>query len=543
MAGEGEPTAAGATGWFLGPGQADHLDPANDYTVRPEQLLRLLTRRLFGYGAAPQPEQSPFAPVPDLVESEPTQANGGLSPDGLTYRLAVRRGVWWDAQYPRELTAHDIVRGLKRVAHPMRPEVRRYFTDTIVGMREYCEAYRAAFDGGNPSTGPDLAQFHMRHQLAGVRAVDRETLVIRLLQPANDFLHLLAAAAAAAAPREYDYYLPDSYELMRNAPSIGPYRVAAPYRIARGLERGRDLVLEPNPRWDPGTDRVHPSPAQIIRITRDEPVGPVVRRPDSPAWRLTMSHQQATSGWGVGPYLAVNLRERGGGPTAALGVRHAISYAADRAAIQEVMAKAPGVTTVVQRGLFPPGSPGHGAGDAFPSATERGDPGRARHLLAEAGYPRGVRLTMAVPDSELDRRIATSLGASLARAGIAIDQEIIPPGRLTRTLRESVTRWDLALASLIPDWFGNNGRSIAGSLLRGGAEPGEANHGGYHNTAVERLLARALAEPDPSLATTLWRQLDDAVTQDLPVIPLVAHSCGPCTATAGAVPDLAWMFG
>ena len=107
MAGEGDPAT---TRWFLGPGHADHLDAANDHTVRPEQLLRLLTRRLFGYRAAPPPEESPFAPVPDLARSAPTIDNGGLSPDGLTCRLTIRRGVYWDSQRPREVTAHDLVR-------------------------------------------------------------------------------------------------------------------------------------------------------------------------------------------------------------------------------------------------------------------------------------------------------------------------------------------------------------------------------------------------------------------------------------------------
>lgn len=537
MAGEGDPAT---TRWFLGPGHADHLDAANDHTVRPEQLLRLLTRRLFGYRAAQPPEESPFAPVPDLARSAPTMDNGGLSPDGLTCRLTIRRGVFWDSQRPREVTAHDLVRGLKRVAHPMRPEVRRYFTETIAGLREYCEAYRATFDG-NPPTAPDLAQFHMRHELTGVRAVDRETLVIHLLQPANDLPHLLAAAPAAAAPREYDYYLPDSHELMRNAPSAGPYRVAAPYRIARGLERGRDLVLEPNPRWNPDTDPVHQHPEEIIRITCDEPAGPVARRPDHPAWQLTVSHRQAASGWGVGPYLAVNLGGPPSRPTADLVVRQALSYAIDRAAVREAMAKVPGATTVVQRGLLPPGTPGYGAADAYPSAGEHGDPARARRMLADAGHPRGVRLTLAVRDSALDRGIASSLGASLAQAGVTLDQEIMAPGGFAGALRKAATRWDLALASLTPDWFGNNGRSIVGPLLRGGAEPGGANHGGYHNAAVDRLLARALAEPDQVRAATRWRELDVMIIQDLPVIPLLAHSCGPCTATAGAVPAVVWM--
>jgi peptide/nickel transport system substrate-binding protein len=289
---------------FLGPAELDHLDPRSPYTIRSGQLLGLLSRRLFGYRPMDDAadDASSGVPVADLALAIPTVDNGGVSPDGRTYRFRLRRGVYWDGQGARELVAGDLVRGFKRIAHPNAAAARGYFTETIVGMREYCEAYDAEL-GGWQANAPDFAQFQARQQVAGIRAVDPHTLEIELIAPANDLLHLLATGVAAAAPREYDYYVPDSHELLRNAPSAGPYR------ISRARSRGAELVLEPNPRWNPATDPIHQRPVEEIRI------GDQAGNADQPdlAWSFgTVSWTPAAdvpaAGWGFGHYLLANLR-------------------------------------------------------------------------------------------------------------------------------------------------------------------------------------------------------------------------------------------
>jgi hypothetical protein len=139
---------------FLGIGDPDHLDPASAYHVRPGQILRLLTRQLFSYRASADlsDARQAFLPVPDLALDLPTAANGGLSKDRLTYRIRLRRGVLWDTVPPREVTAQDFVRGLKRLAHPtVGASVVGYYTRTILGMGDYCQDYAETFLGGRPS--------------------------------------------------------------------------------------------------------------------------------------------------------------------------------------------------------------------------------------------------------------------------------------------------------------------------------------------------------------------------------------------------------
>ncbi len=48
-------------------------------------------------------------------------ANGGISADGKTYTIKIRPGVKWDTTPARQVTAADVVRGVKRTANPVQP--------------------------------------------------------------------------------------------------------------------------------------------------------------------------------------------------------------------------------------------------------------------------------------------------------------------------------------------------------------------------------------------------------------------------------------
>ena len=47
-----------------------------------------------------------LGPAPGLAEEIPTEENGGISEDGMTYTFKIREGVTWQDGEP--LTAHDV---------------------------------------------------------------------------------------------------------------------------------------------------------------------------------------------------------------------------------------------------------------------------------------------------------------------------------------------------------------------------------------------------------------------------------------------------
>ena len=75
----------------------------------------------------------------------------------------------------------DFVLGLKRLCNPVSPVgAPGYYENTIVGMRSYCDGFAKV--GQDAASIKDYIQ---SHDVAGLRAPDARTLVIRLLQPAQ----------------------------------------------------------------------------------------------------------------------------------------------------------------------------------------------------------------------------------------------------------------------------------------------------------------------------------------------------------------------
>ena len=74
----------GGTLNMLGVGDVDYMDPNLSYYAGGYDALRLWSRQLVTFPAV---AGQATTPVPDLATQLPTIANGGISKDGLTYRL------------------------------------------------------------------------------------------------------------------------------------------------------------------------------------------------------------------------------------------------------------------------------------------------------------------------------------------------------------------------------------------------------------------------------------------------------------------------
>ena len=108
----------------------------------------------------------------------------------------------WNTTPARAVVAGHFVRALKRFCNPVlgvgNPP---YYTSTIAGMASYCAAYAKL---PSTATASQLAGFQNSHTITGVSAPDASTLVIKLTQPASDFLNVMAMTFVSAAPVEWD---------------------------------------------------------------------------------------------------------------------------------------------------------------------------------------------------------------------------------------------------------------------------------------------------------------------------------------------------
>lgn len=532
----------GSTLRFLGVGDPDHLHPVSAYFLRPGQLLRAMVRQLFAYPATQDlsDPQRAFTPAPDVALETPTVANGGLSADHLTYTLRLRSGVLWDTTPPREVTAHDFIRGLKRLPNPVAGAgALPYFTSTILGMQAYCEAYDHAFAGRSP-TAAELAAFQNQHSIEGLQALDDKTLVIRLCQPANDFLNILAMGFASAAPVEYDHFLPDSEALRRHLIANGPYRLA---HYGAG---GHRLRLERNPVWQQASDPIRHQYVDAIEVEVAQVPEAEMRRKIAAgevdlAWSFTVvswaqpepaldDFPRSYPGYALNPYLVFNLQSpNAGGAMGNRLVRQAIAYAVDKVAISRIFNALDGVATRALHSVIPPGSVGHRSYNPYPTPGDRGDKRTARTLLEAAGYGDGLTLIAAVRRAKLHQDVMQSVAADLEAIGIRLTFELYSQGDYYGSLlgdpaQARAGAWDLAEPGWTPDWFGNNGRTVVQPLFQTNFRAGTTNYGGYSNPQVDRLIAAALQAPDPQRADELWHEVDKLVMHDLPILPLLAFA-------------------
>ncbi|MEV6814963.1 ABC transporter substrate-binding protein [Micromonospora sp. NPDC051296] len=499
---EDPPTGTGPLR-FLGPVVGGLPDEPEPGTIGTGQVLRLITRQLFAYPVTTDPAARP---VPDAALELPTVDNGGISPDGRTWRIRLRRGVHWDAQRARELAGGDVVRGLKRTAHPLARSMRPYFGALIEGLADYYRHYDEEF-GHWEAHAPALAQFSHLTRIPGLRA-EGDTVVLRLTEPANDLLDLLATGYAAAAPREYDYYVPDSPELYRCNPACGPYR------IAKQLTPGGDFVLEPNPRWDPATDPIRRRTASRIDVVASSGGEPV---DDATAFGVLSWDLPAPAASFGGTGCSYYLSAVPGGSAQAHAARHALSWAVDRAALAAAARTAGADGAAAQHGVLQPGDPG--AERFEEAAPDAGDPERARRLLADAGLGPGTRLTVAVPTGSRPAAVATALTGVLVRYGIAV--VAVSPG---------APGADLTLHEWAPRWAGNANRDLLHRIW-----PSDGGTGDPAGVAAEAL--RAL---DPGTATARWRRFDRLATADLRLVPLIVAAWPRARADALAAGVARW---
>lgn len=528
------PPRPGGTLRYYGPGGLDHLDPAAAYYAFSHQITRLFARQLFGY---PTTEDArALVPVPDVAAEVPTRNNGGLSRDRRTYTIWLRESVRWDTVPPRLVTAEDFVRGVKRMANPVAGAgAIAYYTSTIVGMAEFAEGYRACFAGRTP-TARDLATYQNDHDIRGLWAVDDRTLVIELLRPANDLLNLLAMPFASAAPREYDDLVPDGRDFARLVRSNGPYRITS-------YVPGSHLTMAHNPAWQAETDPIRRRyvdriDVRMARVSDERVRSEITSGRADLSWGAAVGRPRRRTaadrdlGWALNPYLVFNLRSpHEQGALRDRRVRLAIAYAVDKARLVRYFDEMNiGTRTRPARTVIPPGNVGHRGYDPYPTPGDRGDRGRCRELLAEAGHPGGLTLTMIYRIDAVHGRVAKAIAEDLAAGGV--DVRLVEVDRtdeyyriLQDPRRAAAGEWDLTPAAFMPDWFGNNGRSYVQPMFQSHSAVGTANYGGYHSPVVDELIDRALAAQTEARAAELWHQVDRQVLADVAVVPILV--CEP----------------
>lgn len=192
------------------PDEPDSLNPMFAHTAAADEADAMIFSYLLRYD-----DNGNY--IPDLATVVPSYRNGGISKDGKTITVHLRKGVTWADGVP--LTAHDWAFTYREVLNPSNNTKERYGWDDI----------------------------------ASVATPDDYTLVIRLKKPYAPILGILAMGG--------DAYPPFPAHLLAKLPNLNTAAFnshplsSGPY-ILQSWNHGSSLVFVPNPRYFRGAPKL-----------------------------------------------------------------------------------------------------------------------------------------------------------------------------------------------------------------------------------------------------------------------------------------------
>ena len=500
------------------------LDPVRAADVLTQAVAGTLFDQLYTYDYLARPAQ-----VRPLAASDmPSVSN-----DGREITVRIRPGIHFTphpafGNRPRELTADDFIYSVKRFIDPaIRSPIMSLIAGKIEGLDEL--AARVTSNAG---------RFDYDAQVAGLVAVDRYTLRIRLARPDPTFIYLLANPDLSIVPREA--VEADGDEFARRPTGSGPY-------VVREFKLATRLVLERNPnyramRWEDvatagPTDpewaaalrgRRFPLPDRVELLTIPEPTTQLLaleRREidvaSAPAAAIENGRlipRLARAGFklvrAASPVLywfSFNMRDPQIGGTAQVNIalRRAIAMAIDDDEYIRVLENG---TATAAKYWIPPGIGGHDPAYRNPI---RYDPATANALLDRFGYRKGrdgyrhrpdggeLTLTFMVGTSSRDRQWSEFLKRGFDRIGVRLDFE-----PLAFSERVNTCRFQLARGGWVFDWPDGANLMLAFYGQSNGAVNQACIEDHEFDTLYERLITAPLGDERAPLYRRMIERLD-----------------------------------
>ena len=213
----------------------------------------------------------------------------------------------------------------------------------------------------------------------------------------------------------------------------------------------------------------------------------------------------------------VNSNAKGRNPFRDRRVREAFYQAIDETAIK----------TKVMRGFATPAAllVGPGVLGFDPALNQRlpYDPGAAKALLAEAGYPNGFSAAMDCPNDRYvnDEAICEAVVAMLAKIGVKLRLNAETRSKFFGKLLLPEYRSSFFLLGWAPPTYDalNTLVNLAATRIKD-AHQGDLNFGGYSNPELDVLIGKIVHESDEAKRLDLLRQALALVKDDIAYIPL-----------------------
>jgi peptide/nickel transport system substrate-binding protein len=527
----------GGTLTALGTSDVDNaLDPNIGYYTLDYDAYLLYERNLYTY---PSVQGQTFTLAPDLATALPK-----ITDNGLKYAVTIRKGAMWNTSPPRQVTAADVIRGVKRSCNPTDPfGGQPDFSDILAGYQTFC----TGFSKVSATSAQAQAAYINGNNISGVTVDPSDPLTVdfTLTKPANYFSGVLNLAPFNPVPVEILNYLPDSTQLSQHTYSDGPYEV-------KSYVANKSIVFVRNPAWQASSDPIRHAYVDQIDISETGNQQGIYQQviTNSPAadmqWDVRVpandipglisskspNFQLVTEG-ATNPYIIFNTVSKNN--NSALGnpvVRQALSYAISRTQLVQ-NGGGPNVEMPLTH-LIAPGTDGSSPNfDDYPY-----DPAKAKQLLQQAGITH-MTLTMLYrpQQSATSQKDFETLQANFAAIGVTLKGlaasgndfygKYLIPGTAAKN-----SVWDIAEAGWGPDWYPTGGKSYFEPILNGTIlPPTSSNYGFFNDPKLNTLMGQALAAPDEKSASNLWHQADVEAMSQAAVYPIADPNAGTVQGT------------
>ena len=423
--------------------------------------------------------------TPDARVEPGLAARWDVTPEGLTYTFHLRSGVRFHDGTP--FKASTVISSWHRALDPKTKAGAGQFLSAIRGAREFAT-------GKAPT-------------IAGLSAPNDSTLVVSLSEPLAIFTKLLAMPIASIGP-------PNA------GPTLGEHPVGTgPWKLVE-WKHDDYLLFARNPSYFGGPPKEDSLRARILAepstAVAEFEIGNVdvlqVPADQTREWQDDESRKPMLS---TTPalqlvYIGINTTR---GPLADRRVRQALNYAVDINLIIERLLSGRGTRAA---GVIPPALGGYDkARNPYPY-----DPAKAKQLLAEAGHPNGIDVELWTGATPIYVRIAETIQAYLAQAGIRC--KIVQ--RESAAARAAARKGETDM--ILKDWYADypDAENFLYPLLHGTNKGSGGNVSFFANATYDSVVTAARHELDETKRNALYQRADSIAFVEAPMIFLYFYN-------------------
>ncbi len=436
---------------------------------------------------------------PETLEIEPGVAESwDISEDGTRYTFHLREDARWSNGDP--VTAEDFRWSWQRALTPELGNQYNYMYFAI----ENAEAF---------ATG-EIEDFSQ----VGVEVLDRRTLQVQLNEPTPYFLQILDHYSTFPVHRPTLEAAGSPTDRLTQWARVDSMVSNGPFELTAWQVNDRIRVEKRESYWDAEAVDLnaivfYPISNQVTeeRMFRDELLhvtGTV------PLDKISVYRQNEPELIEISPYLGtyyymINTRRE---PFDDARVRRALAMAVDRQLLTDTVMQ--GIVEPAYA-ITPPGTLGY-----EPPRTFSHDPGRARELLAEAGYEDGEgfpTFEILYNTQDAHRRIAVAI-QEMWREELGIDVELVNQEWQVYLENQQNMNYDISRRGWIGDYVDPN--TFLDMFITGGGN----NNTGFSDSRYDRIISElAPAAQQRERRYELFREAETILMEAMPIIPLYTY--------------------